>query len=341
LEASETVSNVNQAHKSSMVARKKLEDLLGIYEDPADDLEIVRDRIMPGSCHWILRRKAFQAWTDSSDRRSRILWLIGLPGVGKSILSGFMIEYLQKNPSVRHCHYHFFKSEHMAKRSISHMLRSIAFQLAIVDESFRERLLELHDEAGISFGKQKLNAIWEAIYAAILFRQPFSQPIFWVLDGLDEADQPELLMRLLSRLDSTNTFRVLIVSRMIRDLPSHLGKNIEFVQEQITTTDTIDDIRYYASSVISTIVHSEEAQEELCKKIYAGAHSSFLWVKLALDQLRENWHTHNDLDRILNDTPEGMEQLYVRMINIISEQAPRPKSIALRILTSMVCVMRR
>jgi hypothetical protein len=337
LEASETVSNVNQAHKSSMVARKKLEDLLGIYEDPADDLEIVRDRIMPGSCHWILRRKAFQAWTDLSDRRSRILWLIGLPGVGKSVLSGFMIEYLQKNPSVRHCHYHFFKSEHKAKRSISHMLRSIAFQLAIVDESFRERLLELHDEAGISFGKQKLNAIWEAIYAAILFRQPFSQPIFWVLDGLDEADQPELLMRLLSKLDSTNAFRVLIVSRMIRDLPSHLGKNIEFVQEQITTTDTIDDIRYYASSVISTIVHSEETQEELCKKIYAGAHSSFLWVKLALDQLRDNWHTHNDLDRILNDTPEGMEQLYVRMINIISEQAPRPKSIALRILTSMVC----
>jgi WD40 repeat protein len=323
-----------------MAARKELEDRLGIYEDPADDLEIVRDRILPGSCRWILHRKAFQTWTDLRDRRSRVLWLTGLPGIGKSVLSGFIIELLQKNPSVRYCQYHFFKSEHQTKRSVGHMLRSIALQLATVSESFRERLLELYDEGGTSFGKQKLNAIWEAIYGTILFRQTFSQPIFWVLDGLDEADQPELLMRLLSKLDSSNTFRVLIISRMIRDLTSHLGKNIDLFHEKITNGDTLDDIRCYASSVISTIVPTEEAQEELCNKIYARAHSSFLWVKLALDQLRDNWHTHSDVSRILNDTPEGMEQLYVRMISIISEQAPRPKSIASRILTWMVCTFR-
>src|SRR5665213_1959185 len=93
----------------SIGATQELEELLGIFDHPADDLEIIRDRIMPGSCQWILRRQSFLDWTDSEKDDSRILWLTGLPAVGKSVLSSFIVDHLQKDSSIPNCHYYFFK----------------------------------------------------------------------------------------------------------------------------------------------------------------------------------------------------------------------------------------
>ena len=48
----------------TIAVKKLLEELLGIPDDLADDFEIIRDRIMHGSCRWILRRQTFSDWID-------------------------------------------------------------------------------------------------------------------------------------------------------------------------------------------------------------------------------------------------------------------------------------
>ena len=303
-------------------------------------MEIIRDRINHGSCHWILRRESFLNWIDVDIADSKILWLTGLPAVGKSVLSSFIIDYLQKDPSIQNCHYYFFKSEHQTKRTIGQMLRNIAFQIAKSNESFRKSLVELYDIGGLSFGRQKVGAIWETIFEGILLRQQSSEPFFWIIDGLDEADHPEVLIRLFSRLRPTNRFRILIVSRTIRDLRRHFGNNMKLIHEEISIDDTLEDIRSYTNSVIYNNLRTSKSQDDLCNKVLAKAQGSFLWVTLALEQLKENWHTQNDVDQVLNDLPEGMEPLYVRMVETISEQAQRPRAIASRILTWMVCSFR-
>lgn len=106
----------------------KLKKLLGIHDDPTEDFDIMRDRIMGTSCQWILRRSTFSNWMESMDDISRILWLTGLPAVGKSVLSSFIVDFLQKDPSIENCFYYFFKSEHQTKRTVGQMLRSIAFK---------------------------------------------------------------------------------------------------------------------------------------------------------------------------------------------------------------------
>ncbi|KAF8858537.1 hypothetical protein BDZ45DRAFT_714474 [Acephala macrosclerotiorum] len=324
----------------SHATKTKLEELLGIQEDPADDFEITRDRIMEGSCQWILRRKTYSDWKDTMSGNSKILWLTGLPAAGKSILSSFVIDSLQKDSSIENCCYHFFKSEHQTKRTIGQMLRSVAYQVAISSQLFREKLLELYDSGTLPFGRQKVNTIWEAIFDGILFRQRFDEPIYWILDGLDEADCPEVLVRLLSKMQSSNRFRILIVSRPMRDLATSFGSNTQVVHDEISLEDTCDDIKAYTTSVISATLHSGKFQDDICTKVLEKAHGSFLWVSLALDQLKNNWHTENDVGQVLNDLPGGMEPLYVRMMNTISKQAPRPRAIALKILTWTVCVFR-
>jgi WD40 repeat protein len=337
---SDTFADLGRGQVSSIAANEELEELLGISDDPADDLEIIRDRIMPGSCQWILRRQSFLDWVNVGGHDSMILWLTGLPAVGKSVLSSFIIDHLQKDSSIQNCYYYFFKSEDQSKRTVGQMLRSLAFQVAKSVPSFRAKLVELYHTGVLSLGRQKVNTIWETIFEGVLFRQNFSEPLFLVIDGLDEADQPETLTRLLSRLHSKNRFRILIVSRMIRELTSSFGNSIAMVHEEISIDDTLDDIRSYTSSVMSATLRTNKGQDELCNKVLAKAHGSFLWVALALEQLKDNWHTQNDIDQVLNDLPEGMEPLYVRMIDIVSEQASRPRTIASRILIWTVCAFR-
>jgi WD40 repeat protein len=321
-------------------SKKKLEELLGIRDDPAEDFEIIRDRIMRGSCQWILRRSTYSDWRDAMNGNSRILWLTGLPAVGKSVLSSFVIDSLQKDSSIENCFYYFFKSEHQTKRTIGQMLRNIAFQAAISCQPFREQLLELYDSGSLPFGRQKVNTIWETIFEGVLFRQRFHEPFFLVIDGLDEADHPEVLVKLLSRMQSNNHFRILIVSRPMRELAASFRNNIEFVHDEISLGDTFDDIKAYTNSVISATLRADKVQDDICTKVLEKAHGSFLWVTLALDQLKDNWHTQNDIGQVLNELPEGMEPLYIRMMHIISEQAPRPRAIALKILTWTVCAFR-
>ena len=279
-------------------------------------------------------------WVDVEKHGSGILWLTGLPAVGKSVLSSFIVDYLQKGLSIQNCHYFFFKSDHQAKRTISQMLRSIALQAAGSNGTFRERLIDLFDTGILSFRRQKVNTVWEIVFEGILLRQNFSGPVYWIIDGLDEADQPETLIRLLSRLNPNNRIRILLVSRMIRDLESSFGTNIDMAHEEITSDDTVEDIRSYTSLVISATLRGGKNQDYLCNKVLAKAHGSFLWVTLALNQLKDNWHTQTDVDQVLNDLPEGMESLYLRMVEIISQQAPRPRMIASRILTWVVCTFR-
>jgi WD40 repeat protein len=336
----ETSTELPRGPIISFATNRKLEELLGISDHPADDFEVLRDRITDGSCEWILRRHTFMDWIDFENGNSRILWLTGPPAIGKSVLSSFIVDYVQKNISIQDCQYYFFKYEHHTKRTVSQMLRSIAFQVARSNEQFRQRLVELYDTGGLPLDRQRVGRVWETIFEGILFRQNLTRPLVWIIDGLDEADQPEQLVRLLSRIHSANRFRMLIISRMMGDLTSNFSHRIEMVRETVSSDDTLDDIRSYASSVISATLHTDSIREDICNKILAKAHGSFLWITLVLNRLKENWHTQNDIDQMLNDLPEGMETLYVRMVGTISEQAPRPRAIALGILTWVVCSFR-
>lgn len=295
---------------------------------------------MDGTCQWIREHRVYSQFRDVSEGGMQLFWLTGLPATGKSVLSSSVINSLQQNPSLGSCAYYFFKSEHQTKRTIGHMLRCIAFQVAMSNLQFRTKLLQLSESGEMSFGQSKVVDIWGQIFEGILFQQSLDKPLFWVIDGLDEADHPEVLIKLLSRLQTPSCIRILIVSRYMKDLITTLGTKTELLHYDITSDDTLSDIKSYAQSIISTTLHADIDHEEICSKVLRKARGSFLWVALALEQLKLNWHTEADIAQVLSDLPEGMEALYVRMMHMISRQAPRPKTIAFRLLTWAVCAFR-
>ncbi|KAI4107872.1 MAG: hypothetical protein LQ339_002482 [Xanthoria mediterranea] len=275
--------------------------ILGIREAAEDELKLHGSHILEGTCQWITRRRDLRAWIEelNSPQASHVFWLVGLPAAGKTVLSSVVINHLQFLG--KSCQYFFFSSGHQSKRTAAYCLRSIAAQLAIADGDFRSRLFALHEETGVTFSTQNqaFKAIWEKIFEGIIFKMKFQQPIFWILDAVDEADQYSLL------------------------------------------TDTYDDIHTYVQrSVKSVLPDNKEVQIDVTRRILEMASGSFLWVRLALETLEHNWHTEDDIRRSLTELPQGMENLYSRMLAKVQNQSPRLRAMAERILTWVACSWR-
>ncbi|PGH02303.1 hypothetical protein GX51_04744 [Blastomyces parvus] len=314
--------------------------LLGITKLD-DDLEGFRQRIQPGSCRWILEKQKFRDWIEEGELGLNVLWLSGSPGTGKSILSSFIIEYYSQDRSRTSCQYHFFQEGKHDSRTLSYFLRSIAFQIAEAHDEFRHRLLEMHSQSGTMFASQKYNIIWEKLFEGLLFRLNFGQALIWVLDGIDEAESPAAVVTLVSQIESVVPIKVLLVSRETKDLliaMNHAGCRIR--HEDIQTSDTMEDIKLFVSSSLQRTLPDNEKRELVIENVLSKASGSFLWAKLVVESLADNWHTERDIERALTEIPDGMEQMYERMALIVANQPPNVREMAIKILTWAACSFR-
>ena len=118
-------SNITNDHLPEDL--KKVQNLLAVTETPEDDLKFFHDRWMTGTCDWIKYEDSFKNWVKHGSN-SKILWLYGPPASGKSVLSSFIIEYL--NSLDISCSFFFFRFGDQTKRSPNALLRSLAYQMA-------------------------------------------------------------------------------------------------------------------------------------------------------------------------------------------------------------------
>ena len=320
-----------------------LETVLGIKGSPRGDLDSHLAGALPGSCQWLHRNASFRSWLDASNQEVGVLWLAGLPGTGKSTLAARTIDHIQRALHKSSCQYHFFMETRPVKHTVSYCLRAIAFQLACDHKEFGDKVIKLHRDTGFAALEQKFGVIWDTIFENIVFKMDFGHTLHWVFDGLDEAEAPKLLVRNLIQIKAQSCIKVLLFSRPKKDLTSLVTARMGTGSLiQVSVHDTQDDIEEYIASVTSEIFpdDDEPIHEYVIQQIRTRAEGSFLWTRLALDTLRDNWHTQADIDLALNNVPNGMHSLYQRMMANISSQSARFQDIAFRILTWASCAFR-
>lgn len=314
-------------------------------ERAEDEFKIFRGRAMSGTCQWITHKKGFVEWIKGrrASQSPSIFWLIGLPAMGKTVIASYVVDYLSLHGACRNCQYHFFSASHQTKRTAAYCLRSLASQLAFVNEEFREKLFTLREETGIAFTSQdqSFSVIWEKLFEGIIFKMKV-EPLYWVFDAFDEADVPSALINCLIKIRSLTPIKIFITSRPTR-IPSGIalcGTSIDncFLSED----DTAGDIRAYVRNAVCEALPDDEQQtrDDIIEQVLSKAGGSFLWVKLALETLQDNWHTQDDIRRVLTEMPKGMEHLYIRMLEKIETQSPRLQLMARRILTWAACCWR-
>ncbi|KAL5352746.1 hypothetical protein ACLOAV_002694 [Pseudogymnoascus australis] len=317
---------------------KNLKKYLGCPDILDDDITDVCEARMHGSCGWILTKASYIKWRDGESENNRTLWIKGKPAAGKSVLAGFVIDQLKMSGQL--CNYFFFKHGDKSKSNLGCCLRSLAFQMASSDDEASDAILRMQAD-GVSLDRVDERTLWRILFLSGVLQATMTRN-YWVIDALDECSNPLVFVHaILSNMDKSIPLRILIISRHTVDLdqgfsaiPPNLVQSLP-----ILTIDTESDLRLLVERRTQTLgIVGTDDRGILAEKILDKSKGSFLWTILVLDELLQ-CHSKKEIHQILRDVPRGMEPLYKRTLDHMS-QASRGKELAKTILMWTVCAVR-
>lgn len=312
------------------------------YRDTSEDQLVTNQQLrLEGSCEWITQKEYFRDWLDDSVGNTQLLWLTGLPAAGKSVLSAYVIEYLQGQSKV--CQYFFFRLGETAMHTSGSFLRSFALQLAEGHESVRNSLVTLYQD-GIRLGTAEARMIWQKAFVATIFRIQFPQPLYWVIDAFDEAESSPSIVQMLGGIQSaSSSLRILITSRRTDPLVTafhRLHASVPVVMRSIDVEDTLPDIRSYIANAVDALPGDEATRQKIIAKVLEKSAGCFLWVRLAIEEVQDMGHTQAGIEAALEDVPAGMDKLYQRAFDTISRLRSQNQTLAKAIIRWAICSVR-
>jgi hypothetical protein len=106
--------------------------------DPEQNHKVSRAKHEPETAKWIFDDKKFLSWATNP---SESLWLHGIPGAGKTILSSTIIDYLQhrhEEERLTRVIYYYFDFGDNKKQTVAGFLQSLVYQLISEEDNLLE-----------------------------------------------------------------------------------------------------------------------------------------------------------------------------------------------------------
>lgn len=235
-----TVQNLDLEQK-----RGKIEHWLS-PPDPSTNFNKALQQRHKGSGLWLLQSDGFLKWRTQPNS---FLWLHGIPGCGKTILSSTIIEQLGTILPSQTILYYYFDFSDTAKQTLDKMMRSLIYQFYYKDEKISQPLYSLFafckDGQRQSTTEELCNVFFEMVKQI--------EEIWIVLDALDECSTRRgpatkgilLWIREILNTEQKNV-HLLVTSRPEQDIESEIT---EFSQKDniiaIKSSLISDDIRAY------------------------------------------------------------------------------------------------
>ncbi|KAK5656580.1 hypothetical protein OQA88_4559 [Cercophora sp. LCS_1] len=240
--------------------------------------------------------------------------------------------------------YFICKHSKSGESTLSDCLRSLAFQMAQQDVLVREALLGLALDDRLVWDKTDDSSVWRRLFAGCIFKlkPAILHQHVWVVDGIDECVHFNNLFtkRLLATLPLE--LRFFATSRQFDEIERGIvalgpqKANFHVMSE----ADTHEDMRLFTITRLTNLRRPEDPEDRnfLCEQILQKSSGTFLWTRLVLQEF-ENTYIKEDMDRVLNETPTGLFELYSRMARSI-EDDDRKLTLAKSILTWVILASR-
>ncbi|TLD26571.1 hypothetical protein PspLS_05202 [Pyricularia sp. CBS 133598] len=327
---------------SEILIRSKLVRLIEPV-DAVEDLDLIQQREVPGSCDWILSEPNFVAWASDCSLRPSVLHLTGLPGSGKSVLASFLTQHFKtKGGMVQHF---FFRFDSQAKRSIRNCLLSIVFQLALQLPEYGQRITSLLEDRN-SIIRSDVRSIWQKAFLGILPKINDLKPMYWIIDAVDESESPQTLLNLLLSLQDTGlSIRITLFSRP-HSVPRIFDKlktvfagafHHGLVEAPNSAQKLYIEQEFESSSVMWDTNFTSHVKDTLLSK----CHGNLLWLRLVVERLLQ-CDTEDDVDRALVEAPSDLVDLYARIVaNITKDLKAGELDLARVILSWVTCSVRQ
>lgn len=252
---------------------------------------------------WLV--EAIDGWRNAEDRASRLFWITGDPGVGKSAFAAHLTHF-GRDKVIAAQFVEWDKPDH---RNAQRVVRSLAFQLATRLPDYRKLLLTLPEIAEL-----------ERKDAAELFDYLLANPLgsvihggreryLVIIDALDEAGEAgrnplvEMLARNAPRLP--DWIGIVTTSRPESTVKTPLQGLNPFVLDTRTEANR-GDIRDYLRQELAPQLRDRSDVDRLIGHILEKSEGIFLYVEHFCDDVQ---HNHLSLDHP-EQFPQGLGGIF-------------------------------
>ena len=258
-----------------------------------------------------------------------MLWVHGAPGIGKSVLCGTVIEYLQKKQPKNEAEmatiaYFYFDSSFATKGTPFDICKAL---ILLLQSQCRELLPELQTayRNAALHGRSRIS---DADDVFSLFGRVAAElgSFYIVVDGLDECtDIPTIIKWLLDATSSIHLLRLIIFSRDTLEIRKGLAG---FPSLALTADSMKPDIETYLSkSVLSLPCDTRQMREHVLDVLSRKADGMFLFAVLSLQTLQQATNIDETLE-IVESTPKGMYNMYKLVLERLSTECCGRRSLA-------------
>ncbi|KAH9205195.1 NACHT domain-containing protein, partial [Leptodontidium sp. 2 PMI_412] len=302
---------------------KCLQDLH--LSNPRDDKKRIEDTkggLLKDSYRWILENSDFHQW--SNDQQSRLLWIKGDPGKGKTMLLCGIINELEKSISKTHVLSYFFcQATDLRINHATAVLRGLLYHLLNQEPSLVSHIQKKHDHAGKALfeGANAWTAMSEILRS--ILQDPKLNDTYLIIDALDECvvDLPKLLDFIAQTSSVSTRVKWVVSSRNWPEIEKILDTAVQ--KQRLCLELNAESVSNAVATFIQTRIHylseknryTSETRDDIHQHLSLNAHGTFLWVALVCQELSNlsGWKAVQKLKAL----PPGLDALYQGMLNQI------------------------
>jgi ankyrin repeat protein len=311
---------------NSGVQDKHLPCLQSLYlTNPTDDLADIRTskgRRVDGTCEWLLVQEEYTTWLVKEG--VQLLWLVGAPGIGKTMISTFLVDELEerarKLPGMTFAYY-FCDNKNESRRTAEAIIRGLLLQLLRQHYDLIELIKPDFDLMKDKLWKD-FHALWRNFVKILSHFKPGQ--VYLLVDALDECEtRNALLQSLTSLLNSTQSVgtanvKFLITSRPADDIDRHLHRSHGYLQidSAKVNNDLLNFIRVRVEELPES-TYSKDLKEMVQDALVAKTGGTFLWVSLVLIDLKDCYDY--EVEEKLSELPNDLNGIYDRILKNIKK----------------------
>lgn len=305
------------------------------YSQVQDEFDYNSGRLINDTLGWVLKIPDFQAWYSDGDALP--LWILGPPGIGKSMMAAFIINHIGKDATMATsplvAYYFFGNRAVLQPETTMDIIRTLAHHCTKSDPNFRHEVANFKSEVGTILPRKNLRPHY---FVTGLLSKPLdsaNRMLYIILDGLNELHKPEKddIKSLITTLSSLPSVRLLVLGRphyfpvINPDLERH---------KAVTFEDNKDDIRLYIEEQVRIKLGSKEnardprrgwfkqiAGSTIEEFLYEKGEGIYLWVDKVLEMIVDS--ARKDLPTVYQNALRSDGKLNPIYANILEGYAPK------------------
>ncbi|EOO03308.1 putative wd-repeat protein [Phaeoacremonium minimum UCRPA7] len=305
--------------------------------DPRDEIRAIearKDDLLDDAYKWVLDNseyKKFVNWDAEDDQQTRMLWIRGDAGTGKTMLMMGILRELElraKRSGDTTTSYFFIQATDAKLSNATTILRGLVWLLLDQRRSLISHIRDKYKTAGKVLFEDK-NAFFALSSALKSILDDETTPrIVLAVDALDECDEqskpglPDLVDLLAEVSRGSSRVKILLSSRRGRAaLDTKLNsleepKRVSLELDAALLTEPVNAYINHKVSELGQKGYGLDIQSSVVEILRNKANGTFLWVALVCKELEEV--EDYDALEVLTEMPPGLKELYERMMDMIN-----------------------